>query len=77
MLFSNKIREDSEKLNELISLGSQLEALGLQDQLGKQNFHDYIEKVFESVTKSFKGVSKDVTRTVTETSIRNNKALEV
>ena len=34
-----------------------------------------MKKVFEPVTKSIKDVSEDVTRTMTETSKENNKAL--
>ena len=34
-----------------------------------------MRKVFETFTKSIKDISEDVTNTMTETSIRNNKAL--
>ena len=45
--------------------------------LCKQNFHEYIKKVFEPVTKSIQDVSEEVTKTKTETSQNNNKALEI
>ena len=35
-----------------------------------------MEKVFESVTRTIKDASEDVTKTITETSIKNNKAIE-
>ena len=35
-----------------------------------------MKKVFEPVTKSIKDVSKEVTKTITETSNKNNKELE-
>ena len=34
------------------------------------------EKVFEPVTKSIKNVSEEVTKTITESSIKNNQAIE-
>ena len=52
MLYSIKNREDSEKLNELVSLQEQVKVVRLQDKLGKQNFHEDLKKVFETVTKS-------------------------
>ena len=76
MLYSIENREDLENLNELISLQSQVKALRLQDNLGKQNFHEVGKKVFEPVTNSIKDVSEDVTRTITETSIEKDKELE-
>ena len=41
----------------------------------KQNIHDDMQKVFEPVIKSIIDFSEDVTKTVTETSKGNNKAL--
>ena len=76
MLYSIKDREDLENLNELVSLQGQVEAVGLQDKLGKQDFHEGMKKVFEPATKSIKDVSEKVTKTMTEKSIRNNKVLE-
>ena len=64
MLYSYKT-EDLENLNELVSLQSQVKALRSQNKLGKQNFHGYMKKVFEPVTKTIKGVSRDVTKTMT------------
>ena len=68
--------EDSEKLNELVSLENQVKVVRLQDMLGKQNFHEDMKKVFEPVTKSLENTSQDITKTITESSIRNNKAIE-
>ena len=63
------------KLNELVSLQIQLNALGFQNELGKQNFHEDDKKVFEPGTVSIKIVSEDVTKTTKETSKGNDKAL--
>ena len=52
-----------------------MKAVRLQDKLGKQNFLEDM-KVFEPVTKSLKKTSQDITKTITETSITNNKAIE-
>ena len=76
MLYSVKDREDLQKLNELVSLQDQVKAVRLQDKLGKQNFHEDMKKVFEPVTKSLENTSQDITKTITETSIKNNQAIE-
>ena len=48
----------------------------LQDELGKQNLHEDMKKVFEPVTNTLKNTSEDITKTITENSINNNKAIE-
>ena len=57
MLFAINIREDLENLNELASLQDQVNAVKLQDKLGKQNFHEDMKKVFEPITKSLENTS--------------------
>ena len=47
MFFFKLKTDDLEKLNELVSLQSQVKALGLQDQFVKQNFHEVTKKVAE------------------------------
>ena len=76
MLFPITEREDLEKLNELVSLQDQVKVVRLQDKLGKQNFHEDMKKVFEPVTKSLENTSQDITKTITETSVKNNQAIE-
>ena len=76
MLFPIKDREDLEKLNELASLQNEVKAVRLQDKLGRQNFHEDMKKVFEPVTKSLESTSQDIIKTITETSIKNNQAIE-
>ena len=76
MLYSIKNREYSEKLKELASLENQKEEVRLQDKLGKQNFHKNIKKVFELVTDTIKTTCENIRKTITETSFKNNKALE-
>ena len=76
MLYSIKDREELENLNELASLQDQVKAVRLQDKLGKQNFHEDMKEVFEPVTKSLEKTSQDITKTIRETSITNNKAIE-
>ena len=76
MLFLIKNREDLKNLNELVSLQDQVKVVKLQDKLGEQNFHEDIKKVFEPVTKSLKNTSKNLTKAITETSIKNNQAIE-
>ena len=76
MLYSIKDREDLQNLNELVSLQDQVEVVKLQDKLGKQNFHEDMKKVFEPVTKSLENTSENLTKAITETSIKNNLAIE-
>ena len=59
---------DLEKLNELASLKNQVEELGLQDQMGKQNFHDDMKKLVEPNTDIVEDVSTDLKKPLTETS---------
>ena len=68
--------EDLKHINELISLQIQVKVVGIQDKFDEQNFHKDMKKVFEPVTKSIKDVSEEVTKTMMENSIINNKALE-
>ena len=76
MLYSIKDRECLENLEELVSLESQIKTVRLQDKLGKQNFHEVMKKVFEPVTKSLENTSQVLTKIITETSIKNNQALQ-
>ena len=76
MFFPIKNREDLEKLNELVSLQNQVKTVRLQDKLGEQNFHEDLKKVIEPVTNTIKNVSEKISKTLTESSINNNKAIE-
>ena len=77
MLYSITGREDLEKLEDLVSLQNQVKVVKLQDKLGEQNFHEDMKKVFEPVTKSLANTSKNIiTKAITETSIKNNLAIE-
>ena len=75
MLYSIKDREDLENLEELVSLQNQVKVVRLRDKLGKQNFHEDVKKLFETVTKSLENTSQDITKPITETSIKNNQAI--
>ena len=75
-MFPIKSREDLRKLNESVCLQSQVKVVRLQDKLGKQYFHEDMKEVFEPVTKSIKDVSEEVTKTMTENSIKNHQALQ-
>ena len=76
MLYSIKDREDLENINELVSLQDQVKTVRLQDKLGKQKFHEDMKKVFEPVTKSLENTSQDITKTIMETSVKSNQAIE-
>ena len=76
MLYSIKDREDLEKLEDLVSLQNQVKVVKLQDKLGEQNFHEDMKKVFEPVTKSLENTSEKLTNAITDSSIKNNQAIE-
>ena len=76
MLYAIKNNDDLENLNDLVSLENQVKIVRLQDKLGKQNFHEDMKKVFEPVTKSLANASQDITKTITESPIKNNRAIE-
>ena len=76
MLYAYKNNDDSENLNELVSLENQVNIVRLQEKLGKQNFHEDMKKVFEPVTKSLENTSQVITKTITEKTFKNNQALE-
>ena len=76
MLFAVHNREDLEYLNELVSLQEQVKAVRLQDKLGKQNFPEDMKKVFEPTTDAIRNTSENITKTITESSINKNKAIE-
>ena len=68
--------KDLQNLNEAVSLQNQVKVVRLQDKLGKQNFHEDMTKVFEPLTDTLKKTSENITKTITESSINNNKAIE-
>ena len=76
MLYSIKNVEDLEKLDEAISLQKQVQEIRLQNKLGDQNYHEDIKKIFKPMTDEIKNTSENITKTITENSINNNKAIE-
>ena len=76
MMFPIRNIEDLQNLNEAVSLQNQVKVVRLQDKLGKQNFHENMEEVFEPLTDTLKKTSDNITKTITENSINNNKAIE-
>ena len=76
MLYSIKNVEDLQKLNELVSLENQVNEVRLQDRLGTQNCHEDSKKLFKPMTDAIKSTSENITKTLTENSINNHKAIE-
>ena len=76
MLYSIKNVEDLQKLNEAVSLQNQVNEVRLQDRLGAQNYHEDSKKIFKPMTDAIKTTSENITKTLTENSINNNKAIE-
>ena len=75
MIFPIRNIEDLQNLNEAVSLENQVKVVTLQDKLVKQNFHGNLEEVFEPLTDTLKKTSDNITKTITENSINNNKAI--
>ena len=69
-------KEDLEKLEELASLQVQVEEVRSQEKLGKQKFHEKKKKLNEPFTDTIKNTSENLPKTVTETSFKNDQALE-
>ena len=76
MLFPINNREDLQKLDEAVSLQNRVRAVRLQDKLGDQNYHEDAIKLFKPMTDAIKNTSENITETLTENSITNNKAIE-
>ena len=77
MMFPIRNVEDLQKLNESVSLQNQVKSVRLQDKLGKQNFHEGMEEVFEPLTDTLKKTSEIITKTITETSIKTSKQYQI
>ena len=75
MMFPIRNVEDLKNLNEAVSLQEQVKIVRLQDKLGKQNFHEDWKEVLEPVTKSLDKTSENITKAITESSIKNNEAI--
>ena len=69
-------KEVLKKIEKLGFLQNQVNAVSLQDKLGKLNFHEDMKKVFAPVTYTIEITSEDLTKTMMLTSKENNKALE-
>ena len=76
MLFPINNRENLQNLNELVSLRNQVNEVRLQDKLGEQNYHEDSKRIFKPMTEAIKSTSENITKTLTENSINNNKAIE-
>ena len=76
-MYSIKNREDFKNLEELSSLPDKVEEVLLQDKLGQQNFHEYTKKIIDPVIDAIKNISATLTKTLIESSFRNNQALEI
>ena len=69
--------EELQKLNEAVSLQNQAHDVRLQDKLGEQNYHEDAKKLFKPMTDAIKDTSENLTKTITENSTNNNKAIEI
>ena len=76
MLYPINNREDLQKLNDAVLLQNQVQEVRLQNKLGDQNYHEDINKFFKPMTDELKNTSEKITKTITESSINNNKAIE-
>ena len=78
MLNSNKNVHELQKLNgdELVSLENQVKVLRLQDNLGEYKYHHDRNKLLEPMTVAIENTSQDITKTIKETVIKNNKVIE-
>ena len=75
MMFPIRNVEDLQNLNEVVSLQNQVKVFRLQDKFGKQKFHEDLKQTFKPITKSLENTLENITKTDTETSNKNNKAI--
>ena len=75
-MFPIKEKEDFQKLNKLLSLKGQVRAVRLQDKLGEQNYHQNAEKLHKPLIDTSKDTAENLTKTIMETYIKSNKAIE-
>ena len=76
MLYPINNREDLQKLDEAVSLQNQVNEVRLQDKLGDQNYNEDAKKIYKPMTDAIKKTSETITKTLTENSINNNKAID-
>ena len=76
MIYAREIKDDLKDLEKLNNLQSKVKHVRLVEKLSKQGYHYDISELFEPVTDTIKNTCEDITKTITETSIKNNKALE-
>ena len=73
MLFAFNNREGFKKIEELASLKNQVEETRLQDKLGKQNYHEHAEKLFEPITDTIRNTSENLTKTLRKLIVKTTK----
>ena len=73
--FQSKIGMTLGKLDEMVSLQNQIEELWVQDKLGQQNFHEDMKKLNEALNDTIKNNSKNITKCMTETSMKINNPI--
>ena len=73
MLFPIKHREYLAKIEKLAPLHRQVEEI--RNKLGKQNNHGDTKILFEAITGTIRKTIENLTKTITETSIKNNEAI--
>ena len=76
MLYPIYNREDLQKLDEAVTLQNQVQEVRLQNKFDEQNYHEDSTKFFKPMNDEIKNTSQKITRTLTENSINNNKAIE-
>ena len=59
----------------MATLQNQVKAVRLQEKLGKQNFLEDLKKLYKPLTDLIKDVFENVTKTISETSMKNTKAI--
>ena len=64
-----------EKLEVLALSPNQIKDLRLLDKLGKQNFHEVMKNLYGTLNDTIKSASENITKNISETSMKNNKAI--
>ena len=59
-----------------MSLKSKVKTVRLQDKPGVQNYHQNVENLYKPLTDTSKDTFENLTKTIAETYIDNNKSIE-
>ena len=77
MIYTIKNEDELKDIKELDDLQTKVKQVRLVEKIGKRGFHYDTKELFVPLTEKTKNTSEDVTKTITETSIKKSEALDI